>query len=172
MPTVKDYIEKLQRDFKPEDHIAVHLWQTADVIGYAENEMKGIVVTQEEADNIIDNIHSHLDSEHGITWDTLHSAIADYPLNDISEHPDDFEIPKGFEEDSFLWKWWMNAIGIVGNIYEAVTYIEEQLTSEQHDELTRYASWLSQNNNGNVGRANLYTLYTAFKQEEYDSDNT
>lgn len=73
MPTVKDYIEQLQRLYKPDDVIACHLWATDDVLEQAK--MLGIEISQQEAEEIIESVHKHADCEYGITWLTLEIAI-------------------------------------------------------------------------------------------------
>lgn len=79
MPTVKDYIEQLQNLYKPDDVIAVHLWQVDDVLGKAE-EME-VKLSKGDAEDIIETIHSHIDSEFGITWETIVTTIQNNTFN-------------------------------------------------------------------------------------------
>lgn len=74
MPTVKEYIEELQRLYKPSDVIAIHLWQINDVLGMAEQ--KRIKCSKARAKRIIEHMHSHCDSEMGITWTTIECAFS------------------------------------------------------------------------------------------------
>jgi hypothetical protein len=78
MPTVASVIEHL-KGYKPEEHIAVAIWCEEDVIGFALNEMDGKVITQEQAQSILDQIDANHDCELGITWDTIRSGIEALP---------------------------------------------------------------------------------------------
>ncbi|MBI2836121.1 MAG: DUF1380 family protein [Chloroflexi bacterium] len=75
MPTVQEIIERLQRQYNPDEHVAVHIWCEEDVLGKAEE--LGYLCTKEEAQEILDDIHQHIDCELGITWDTLACYIQD-----------------------------------------------------------------------------------------------
>ena len=78
---VTEMIQKLQK-MKPTDHVcAAPFWTAEDVIGYAKNEMGGVVVILEEANNILDDMEHHCDCELGITWLTIQIAISEYPLS-------------------------------------------------------------------------------------------
>ena len=78
---VAEMIRKLQ-EMNPTDHVcAMPFWTAEDVIGYAKNEMGGVVVTLEEANNILDDMEDHCDCELGITWLTIDNAISEYPLS-------------------------------------------------------------------------------------------
>lgn len=78
---VKELINQLQTQYKPDQHIAAHLWCTADVMNLAV-EMETEVPTQQKADDIIDYVQEHIDCEMGITWDTLRYAIEKHLIND------------------------------------------------------------------------------------------
>ena len=69
MPTVKEYIKQLNAIYEPDDTIAVHLWGTDDAIGFASE--RNQILTQKEAEEVIENMHRKCDSELGLTWVTL-----------------------------------------------------------------------------------------------------
>ena len=73
---VKDLMYKLKGWYKPEDHLAVHIWSIDDVLGTAEE--MGVELSVDDANEIIDNIDSHIDSEYGITWETIKTSIQLY----------------------------------------------------------------------------------------------
>jgi hypothetical protein len=73
MPTIKEYINHLQTSYRPNDVVAVHLWQVTDVLGVAEQ--KSIKCSIARAKRIIEHMHSHCDSELGITWVTIECAF-------------------------------------------------------------------------------------------------
>lgn len=79
MPTVRQYIKQLRTLYKLNDVIAVHLWQVDDVIGKADE--LDIKLGKQDAEEIIECIHNHIDSEYGITWDTLASTITDFTFH-------------------------------------------------------------------------------------------
>ncbi len=72
----KDLIQKLKEWYKPDDHLAVHIWCIDDVLGTADE--MGVKLTIDDANNIIDDIDRHIDSELGITWETIKCSIEDY----------------------------------------------------------------------------------------------
>ena len=69
MGTVKEKIEHLQRNYSPDDTIAIHVWGVVDVILHAKE--RDIEVTEDRAIEILNSIESGLDSSLGITWDTI-----------------------------------------------------------------------------------------------------
>ena len=73
---VKDLIMKLNEWYKPDEHLAVHIWSIDDVIGTAEE--MGVKISVNDANNIIDNIDRHIDCELGITWEMIKCSIEDY----------------------------------------------------------------------------------------------
>ena len=79
MPTVAEAKHRLKGI---EGHVAVAIWQRADVIGRAEE--KGIKITDEQADDILDEIDHHQDCTIGITWVTL-----DYFLDELKRKDDE-----------------------------------------------------------------------------------
>ncbi len=75
MTTVKELVEHLQDAYKPEDVIAAAIWQVDDVLGQAKE--KGIEITREQAEGIIDRIDRRQDASLGISWDTLDAYLDD-----------------------------------------------------------------------------------------------
>ena len=73
---VKDLIDKLKKWYKPDDHLAVHIWCIDDVLGTADE--MSVKLSIDDANNIIDNIERHIDCEYGITWETIKCSIEDY----------------------------------------------------------------------------------------------
>ncbi len=86
MPTVAEAKTRLEG---LDGHVAMALWIRGDVIGKAKE--MGFAITDEAADDILDDIDRHHDCELGITWDTLECYIEDY----AKEH----NIPKTEVED-------------------------------------------------------------------------
>ena len=72
----QDLIQRLKEWYKPGEHLAVHIWSSDD-IREAAQEMEG-EISQEDINNILDNLDNNIDSEFGISWDTLRGAIEDY----------------------------------------------------------------------------------------------
>jgi len=66
MPTVAEATKRLEGI---EGHVAVAIWQREDVVGRAE--MRGIKLTDEQADDILDDIDRKQDCELGISWITI-----------------------------------------------------------------------------------------------------
>lgn len=73
---VTDLIHKLQTLYKPDQHIAAHLWSPEDVFQMA-GEM-GETVSKKGTNEIIDDIEEHIDSEFGISWATIKCVLQDY----------------------------------------------------------------------------------------------
>jgi len=72
MAKVKDIIERLQtRD--PEEEIAVSIWSADDVKGTAEND--DIILTDEQATEIIKSVDHYHDACVGINWDVIQCQI-------------------------------------------------------------------------------------------------
>jgi len=68
MPEAREVIKRLE-GYKPDEHIAVAIWCEQDVIEQAEH--RGIKLTQEEAQDIVDEIDRKQDCSIGINWDVL-----------------------------------------------------------------------------------------------------
>ena len=86
MPKVSELIEVLQRNYSPEDTIAYALWSRGDIQvaidqmneGNGADPDKGITMSDEEQDALLDEIHAHQDfTICGIDWLTLEDAIRD-----------------------------------------------------------------------------------------------
>ena len=73
---VKDLTERLQQWYKPDDHLAVHIWEIDDVTGTAKE--MGAELSADDANEILDIIDSHIDCEYGITWETIKTSIQNY----------------------------------------------------------------------------------------------
>lgn len=76
MSTVKEVIERLSRNHKPDEHIAAAIWCEGDVLGRAE-ELK-IKITRGRAQEILDLIDRGHDASMGISWDTIDNYL-EYP---------------------------------------------------------------------------------------------
>ena len=63
----------------PENEVfAAHLWSTEDVIGHAK--ANRINISLKEAAIILETIERHIDSECGLTWDTINNAVIDFDI--------------------------------------------------------------------------------------------
>ncbi len=80
MPTVEEAKRRLTG---VEGHVAVAIWTRADVMERAE--ILSIPLTDEDADNILDDIDRKQDSELGIIWITLDVYIQDYVAERIAK---------------------------------------------------------------------------------------
>jgi hypothetical protein len=69
MTTVRDLIAHLQRNYRPDDHVATAIWQVDDVRCQAAE--RGLAISDERAIEIIEWIDSNHDGCLGITWDTI-----------------------------------------------------------------------------------------------------
>jgi hypothetical protein len=84
MPTVGELIKHLKETYAADDVIAYDLWVTEDVIGRAE-EWPGIELSEEQARDILEEVHRHKDCTIGINWDVLDCYI---PLPDDDDSED------------------------------------------------------------------------------------
>lgn len=75
MTTVKDHIEHMKNSYKPEDIVAVAIWQVDDVLGQAKE--TGIKITRKQAEEIIERIDRRQDASLGISWDTIDAYLDD-----------------------------------------------------------------------------------------------
>jgi len=78
---VSEAIEHLKKYYKPNDHIVMDIWHTHDVLDISKesDSCKRIAeLTTKEAEEIIDYIHNNIDSEYGVTWETIRSSILFY----------------------------------------------------------------------------------------------
>lgn len=75
MTTVKDHIEHMKNSYKPEDVVAVAIWQVDDVLGQAKE--TGIKITRKQAEEIIERIDRRQDASLGISWDTIDAYLDD-----------------------------------------------------------------------------------------------
>jgi len=75
LTTVKDHIEHMKNSYKPEDVVAVAIWQVDDVLGQAKE--TGIKITRKQAEEIIERIDRRQDASLGISWDTIDAYLDD-----------------------------------------------------------------------------------------------
>ena len=66
--------EKLAKAMAETDVVA---WHTSDILQEAEQE--GKLITEDDAREILHSICHRADCEIGVTWDTIHAALFDYP---------------------------------------------------------------------------------------------
>ena len=89
MPTVASLMERLSKQYKPDEYIAVAIWCEEDVLGCAKE--RGMKITREQAQSILDQMESNHDAEIGITWDTIYSALDELPYEEDEDSEDDSE---------------------------------------------------------------------------------
>jgi len=77
MPTVSQVIQRLNSQYQPDEHIAVAIWCEEDVFGRAEE--RGMAITTEQAQSIIEQMDANHDAEIGITWDTIDAGLDELP---------------------------------------------------------------------------------------------
>jgi len=75
LTTVKDHIEHMKNSYKPEDIVAVAIWQVDDVLGQAKE--TGIKIIRKQAEEIIERIDRRQDASLGISWDTIDAYLDD-----------------------------------------------------------------------------------------------
>ena len=73
MPEVSEVIGHLQRNYRPEQHIAYAIWCEEDVMRRALK--RKLSITKEQAESILDRMYAKHDAELGITWDTIDCAL-------------------------------------------------------------------------------------------------
>ena len=69
-----EWIERLQT-LDPEESICVHYWQIGDVLQMAEEMDEK--VTNDEAQEILEEIEDNIDSEMGVSWTSIRVGIED-----------------------------------------------------------------------------------------------
>lgn len=79
MATVRDTIKYLQKNFKPEDHIAIDVFEADDVIQCAKT--LDIQITKEQAEDIIEYLDSHKDSSS--SWQTIEFELNELVKSDL-----------------------------------------------------------------------------------------
>ena len=70
---VKDLIEYLQQNYKPEDHVAYSLWSVNDIVDYAEE--RDIKCSETQAKSILSKVNDKHDANIGINWDVINEHI-------------------------------------------------------------------------------------------------
>ena len=73
--TIKDLIAHLEGYADKDTPIAYILWNVDDVKHAAEN--NGVVLTDEEIDEVLYLVEKQHDCNYGITWDTLYDIVSD-----------------------------------------------------------------------------------------------
>ena len=71
---VKEWIKVLSK-LDPEESICVHYWQIGDVLHMAEEMNEK--VTNDEAQEILEEIEDNIDSEMGVSWTSIRVGIED-----------------------------------------------------------------------------------------------
>jgi|TARA_Y100000310_G_scaffold156813_1_gene156233 hypothetical protein len=69
MTTAKEHIERMQRNYKDDDVLAVAIWSAEDVRSRADD-LK-IKLTDEQIDDVLSYVEHKQDATLGISWDTL-----------------------------------------------------------------------------------------------------
>jgi hypothetical protein len=80
MPTIEGAVEHLRSLGEPTDIVAMAIWTEEDVLGMAKE--RGIVLTKEQAGEILDRMDHKQDASIGISWDTIDAYLNDY----VREH--------------------------------------------------------------------------------------
>ena len=73
---VKYWIERLQKDFDPEESICMHLWTRPDTEEKAKE--IGYNLTSIDCDRILEDMEHHIDSSMGVSWVTVGCFIDIY----------------------------------------------------------------------------------------------
>jgi len=76
MPTIKEVISHLKKNYKLNDVIAISIWSVDDILECADRK-----ITKKQAEDILNIVNDNQDAELGINWDTLKEAI-DYYFED------------------------------------------------------------------------------------------
>lgn len=81
MTTVQEVIGRLNaRD--PNEVVAVAIWCVEDVLARAEE--RGIKISKEQAEEILDEIDRKQDASLGISWDTIDAYLDDFKKREKS----------------------------------------------------------------------------------------
>jgi hypothetical protein len=72
---VSYWIERLQ-GMNPDEHVAISLWSTSDVIDCAKEDDYN-EPTQEEVNYILDDIDVNWDADYGISWENIKNSLYD-----------------------------------------------------------------------------------------------
>jgi Co/Zn/Cd efflux system component len=74
MPSIKEAIEHLQ-SHNLDDIVAYSIWQVEDVQRQAKED--AVVISEEEAKEVLERIHRHMDAAVGISWTTISCYLDD-----------------------------------------------------------------------------------------------
>ena len=92
MAIVKDIINQLHT-YSLEDHIACPIWIAEDIFDQAKRDNR--IITETDANNILDEIHRKHDAELGITWTTISCCLESYPsIEDVKDEKLNIEIDR------------------------------------------------------------------------------
>jgi hypothetical protein len=80
MPTIEGAAKHLMSLGEPTDIVAMAIWTEGDVLGKAQE--REIVLTEEQAQEILETIDHKQDASIGISWDTIDAYLNDY----VREH--------------------------------------------------------------------------------------
>jgi hypothetical protein len=67
--TAEQAIKKIQADYKPDEIICLSIWERSDIHYQAEE--KGMEITDEQADGILERMEDKFDANLGISWGTI-----------------------------------------------------------------------------------------------------
>lgn len=84
---VRYLIEMLQRDYQPDEEVAIHLWNKHDVRSVANDDAEGnpVKLSDEACYAVLEDFEGHCDSTIGLTWDDLEYRVRQY----LEENPPD-----------------------------------------------------------------------------------
>ena len=75
---VKEWIKILEKS-NPEESICIHMFGVDDVV--QQGKEMDEKVTRKDAQLILEEIESNIDSESGVSWDNIRSGIEDFIKN-------------------------------------------------------------------------------------------
>ena len=77
MSQVKDLIEHLQKDFKPDDFVAYSLWNIDDVEEIYKESGSKKKLTEEQKIDVLEKTQHYFDAGIGINWDVIRFHLDD-----------------------------------------------------------------------------------------------
>ena len=80
---VEKAIQHLQKSFKSTEVIAIAIWTVSDVVERAKK--REIELSQEQAEEVLDNIDRHQDCNFGISWDTIDNYIDNQGYRELDD---------------------------------------------------------------------------------------
>jgi len=82
---VKQWIERLQKDYNPEESVCMHLWTRPDIEEKAKE--RGYNLTEDDCDRILVDMENHIDSGMGVSWVTVEYFVDKY-ISENNLHQD------------------------------------------------------------------------------------